>query len=574
MDKHWYPKIFDHYKDTLFRKSDYTIVSHIEDEDYSKKYYFTALIDPSKIDLLKPNKIGCMPVSSGPHPFLPEVGNEYIPSFWIHSQDKNLELEPLIIYYESNNKSLIWPDQGFLMTYGLIPRFLKDGDEIIWDEPALPELEIIKCNPISNYEWGTSNAAEILIKNKYLLDYSTLRNKSIIQIYYEKINCHSDTELDVLLKDKKSLELTADDRYYYFQLGYNQYKYIAEIGGFKLLFKPGHAPVTYGRWIYGELIWPGIDKPVTKDYALSTDPMTRVFVSDSVFETYEGKKDYDINPESGSVSYSNQWSVGFCHRVGRNIISIELKKMYEGVPPEVVKHWHSHSVSPPDKEYYKQKDISIFAKELLNAYLIFGKSLSKSISIILQEAITQKDIIDLDEKELEYYGWTSNSFIEVITRRIPQNMNKNQFLQRCNYLDVLLVEGLSEKYLRKTLLKYGIDNKVIERYRSIKLLALLVELKIISNKTGLEFTNSFSGIIERLEYDKINDSLKEFFALNALRQLSSHRIYSDSNGNFNLALKTFQIDISSAEKSFMDAIESVYEKLTKSLIQINRIFEQ
>lgn len=573
-DKNWHPKVFEQYKDSLFRRTEYTITSLIENENYNEKYHFTALIDTSKIESLTPDKIGIIPTSSGPHPFLPDKGSEYTPLFWIHSQAENLEIEPLIICYESNNKTVIWPDQGFLMTYGLIPRFQKEGSEIIWDEPKLPEPEIIKCIPISEYTWGNSNAAEILIKSKYLSDYSTLRNRIIIQLFYEKLNCHYDDEIQSLLEKEKYLEIKTNDRLFRFQKGYNDNQFVAEISGFKILFKPGEAPITSGRWEYGELSWPGIEKPVTEDFALGTNPMTRVFVSDSVLETFEGKKDFEINPESGSVTYSNQWSVGFCYRVGRNIISIELKKMYEGVPPEIVKLWHSHSVPPPDKEYYNTKNISIFARELLTAYLNLGKSLSKNISIILGVEVTQKDIIGLDEKELEYYGWTSNSFIEVITRRISEHMNKDQFLQRCKYLNILLVEGLSEKHLRKSLLKYGIENKVIEKYKSIKLLELMVELKIISNKTGLEFTKSFAGIIERLDYYKLNDYLKEFSALNALRQLSSHKIESVNNGNFNLALKTFQIDLSSVEKSFMNAIESVYDKLTSSLIQINEIFEQ
>lgn len=568
-DKNWHPKVFNHYRDDLFRKSDYTIASHIENKDYNEKYNFTALIHPSHIDLLTPDKNGIFPTSSGPHPFLPDSGSEYTPLFWIHSQDKNLDIEPLIISYESNNKSVIWPDQGFLMTYGLIPRFQKEGNEIIWDEPELPELEIIKCNPISEYKWGTSNTAEILVKNKYLSDYSTLRNRVIVQLFYEKINCHSDTEIESLLKNEKYLEIKTNDRFFRFQTGVSECKYIAEISGFKILFKPGNAPVTSGRWDYGELDWPGIDKPVSEDYALGTNPMTRIYVSDAVLEAFEGKKDYEINPESGSVSYSHQWSVGFCYRVGRNIISIELKKMYEGVPPSIVKLWHSHSVPPPDNDYRKQKNISVYSKELLTSYLNLGKLLSYNINKILNENNTQKELIGLDEEKLEYYGWTSNRFVEVITRRVSEQLNKEQFLQRCKDLNILLIENISERILRKALIKYGVDSKTIEKYGSLKLLELFIELKIISRNSGLEFEKSSSSIIERLDYNKTNDYLSELFALYALRQIASHKIESDKN--FSMALDTFQIEKCSVKNTFMYAIETVYDRLTISLNKINEI---
>jgi len=73
----------------------------------------------------------------------------------------------------------------------------------------------------------------------------------------------------------------------------------------------------------------------------------RIYVRDSVLTLYEGRPEFTIHPESGSVSRGNQWSVSPTRRVGRDLIAVDLKKLYEGTPPETVRHWHAEAVPPP-----------------------------------------------------------------------------------------------------------------------------------------------------------------------------------------------------------------------------------
>ncbi len=65
---------------------------------------------------------------------------------------------------------------------------------------------------------------------------------------------------------------------------------------------------------------------------------------DEVLLEYENRPDFTVYPESGAVSYGNWWSVGYCNRVGRNHIAIELRKLYEGTPLYVVEHFHKYAV--------------------------------------------------------------------------------------------------------------------------------------------------------------------------------------------------------------------------------------
>jgi hypothetical protein len=55
-------------------------------------------------------------------------------------------------------------------------------------------------------------------------------------------------------------------------------------------------------------------------------PIDCVYVDDRVLADYEGREDFAVVPESGAVVFGYQWTVGYCSRVGRNLIRLELKK--------------------------------------------------------------------------------------------------------------------------------------------------------------------------------------------------------------------------------------------------------
>lgn len=64
--------------------------------------------------------------------------------------------------------------------------------------------------------------------------------------------------------------------------------------------------------------------------------LEEVYVKDNVLLDYEGKEDYDILPEYGIVGYSGYLVMSDVYRYGRHHIQINLRKLYEGTPPDVV----------------------------------------------------------------------------------------------------------------------------------------------------------------------------------------------------------------------------------------------
>lgn len=123
------------------------------------------------------------------------------------------------------------------------------------------------------------------------------------------------------------------------------------------------------------LAWPGIDKPVTNSVARGLGTSDYIYVNDAVLANFEGRPEFIIHPESGLVSHGTQWSVGNCIRIGRDLIRLELKKLYEQAPPEIIRHWHDFAVAPVPMSAYPaildQPNIATRAKDLTFAVVSF-----------------------------------------------------------------------------------------------------------------------------------------------------------------------------------------------------------
>ena len=85
---------------------------------------------------------------------------------------------------------------------------------------------------------------------------------------------------------------------------------------------PGGLPVSQNPLDGEGLSWPGIGKSVTNRIAHTLSASDSVYVDDSVLADFEGRSEFGINPESGSVTHGTQWSVGYCSRIGRNLIRL------------------------------------------------------------------------------------------------------------------------------------------------------------------------------------------------------------------------------------------------------------
>lgn len=343
------------------------------------------------------------------------------PHFYISAylDDRRIECEPLVLGWVNANRTAMILDPRFAMTYGLMPRALGDGT-VRWDDPAAPEFDVAVVDPPSVYENRKVSRARARVSRVHLQDYLTLRGMHLVQVYYEYRSAFHDRAIQAALDGRDRRVERLVDREFDISINCDG-SYTAQVWGARVIAGPNTMPITADDLTNVGLTWPAIPEPVTHGVARTLRPHDWVYVRDTVLAAYEGRPGFLVNPESGGVAFGGQWSVGYCDRVGRDLIRTELKKLYEGTPDRVIRHWHAHAVvRGPDvqaAEAAKARNIAIRAMELVHALVSIGEQLSALTSALELTKRSSADLVGLEREFLDYNGWWNGPFVEPVTRQ-------------------------------------------------------------------------------------------------------------------------------------------------------------
>jgi len=576
----WFPKIFEDVKCYSPIQGEYIYVSELTSYELdnginSTRDYQSLLIDPELIEFIKPDEINHT-TDSSVHPIY-DKDYEYNGRSKVFVSDiEGLnEVKPLVISWESANNISFQLDPYFLLTYGLSPRLTENY--VHWDDLRRPKMEIVTSIPKSVYDFPFYSKSFVRIHKEHIQDYIMLRKKALIQVYYETRILPKNKELDELLGEESFFERTT--KYNHFRINkISENEIFTEVTGYRVLYFDNSIPISKWDRKAKEHIWPDFDESINRMNAKHLD---YVYVSDEVLAKYEQDENYTVYPESGSVSYKNQWSVSRCSRIGRNHIKIELFKLYEGTPNEVISYWNKFSVKK-DSIDIEGKNIVVRAKDLVYSYLRFGELLSSALNYSYNTNFTSQDIVGLNRSELNYYGWHNNASISPITHHLSHQLSKQSFLYRQKTLNLFLVENFVEKQLRSIIKLFGIELSKFkkspnEEFRSIKLLNIILNYFRIAKETGLDIKKDCEEINSRLEQEgelKEIEIIKQLSALNSMRQLDSHKVGSDSDIKLFNALYTFGIDKSELTNNYLTSCELIYEKLKNGFTQASNIINK
>jgi hypothetical protein len=421
-------------------------------------------------------------------------------------------------------------------------------------------------------EWAAGTAASVRIRKDYLQDYLSLRQMALIQVYWELRWAEADEEIEATLGKEEAVEMKLSDRKYLLCRSWNDKNIVAaQVWGARVIALPGPLPISENDLETNGLIWPGFKETITDAKAMEMSPGDRVYINDAVLGAYEGRPEFRVNPNSGSVSFGTQWAVGFCDRVGRDLISVELKKLYEGVRPHVTREWHRHAVNAPSEAGLErmamERNIGVRAEEIVFATLALGESLSRLAQAVSLPGLQSEDFVGLRRKALEYHGWWTFENIEPIARHIPLNMGEGAFLERCKELQQLIIEGLSQNNLRLSLRKLSVPAREIEKLGSLKLLDLLVRMAQVARQAGLELALQGKEVWDRLNARSTPvEPIGHLFALYDLRTLGGHRS-SNRRSELEAHLKRFGIVPGDAAAGYGKILDRVYDTLATELRQ-------
>ncbi len=531
---------------------------------------FSALVPIAQIEDVKKNlaNLDHDVSASGPHPY-PDVS--YNPKFWIGTRGLPREqYEPLVLSWSSHDKTVLQPDPRFLMTYGLAPRTGKDGSTF-WDDPAEPMHDVVQVSAASTWHFPIGTTATVSISRDHLQDYLTLRNMALVQVFWELRWGSADADIERRLGLAEGVNIDFSDRRFQLSRRLDDRNIVAaQVWGGRVVRLPGGLPISENSLEKEGLIWPGFSKPVTDAIAQRLRPADQVYVDDGVLAAFEGKPGYRVNPESGSVTFGTQWAVGFCERIGRNTIRLELKKLYEGVRPNATRHWNRFAVEPPPREAHpamlRERNIAIRAKEVTFAMVALGEALATLAQSAGLQDLAPEDFVGLRRRALEYDYWWAFEDTDAISRHVPLNLPLDAFLDRCMSLSKLISEGVSERNLRRLLQTIGVPSKEIATYGSLKLLDCIVRMAQVAHQTGLGLSEN--GILNWNRLGKEGTTptqpIAHLFALYDIRVLKAHKA-GDRTKNLTKELERFGVTRDEEASGYGKVLDRIYDALSAQL---------
>jgi hypothetical protein len=548
----WWPKPLAHVPDIDPWADATVMVAEIRSFDDAPhtghRHMFSALVPVAELAEVRENlarfEYGVQ--ASGPGPSA-RPDHPYKPKFWIEREGSpRRTYESLVLSWRSHDKTVLHLDPGFAMTYGLVPRNLGNG-ETRWDDPAAPTYDVASVSAPSVWNFPSGTTACVTVKKDYLQDYLTLRQMALVQVYWEIRWGRTDGAIETRLGGTEGVDIELSDRRFALRRSWDDKGIIsAQVWGARVIAEPGALPISENALEKEGLIWPGHAEPVTDAKAMRMRPIDWVYVNDTVLAGYEGRPEFRVNPKSGSVSFGTQWSVSFCNRVGRDLIRLELKKLYEGVPPHITRDWHRHAVAPPSEATLKrmadERNIGIRGEEVVFAIVALGESLSRLAEAIPLAGLQPEDFVGLRRKALEYHGWWTFDNIEPIARHVPLALTEDGFLDRCMSLNKLVTEGLSEKSLRLVLRALSVPAEALEKLRALKLLDSLVCMAQLAEQKGLELPLQGKEVWQRLQRDGTEPErpIDHLFSLYELRVLAGHKA-SNRRERLTKELKRFDL---------------------------------
>ncbi|WP_206245777.1 hypothetical protein [Novosphingobium terrae] len=248
MDDTWWPDLLKHIAQEDPWAAPMVTVAEMrsfEGPIDGQRYSSTALIAPADLERLNGelSSFGADVEINGPRPLESEAGR-YRPEFWIEAwiEEECLKLEPLILNWESLNRTTLVLDPGFAMTYGLIPRAGSDGS-IHWDDPMEPHNDVAIVDAPAVFEAMHLSPTRARVSRDHLQDYLTLRDRVLVQVYMEVRSGAKDKEISAVLGEDQHLDLVFRDR----TIVMNRMpdgRYMTQVRGARVLAGPGALPIT------------------------------------------------------------------------------------------------------------------------------------------------------------------------------------------------------------------------------------------------------------------------------------------------------------------------------------------
>lgn len=562
------------------RGSEYVLVgeiSYLPQAGYAGyRTVSVALVPLEAVDTLlhSSGSTGHQVAANGPHPIVDDGDPPYKSGFWIDGIGKD-RFEPIVNSWRGSDIDVLLPDNGLLMTFGLVPRNIEES-KMSWDDPHAPCYDVVRVFTISDHQRPKEERqrAFVEIRRDYLLEYCRIKQAAAVAFCYEQRQSNDDAALDAALSGSDNEDFNLPGRLLNLQIDRHagaRHRQCAQVWGRRLVIARGERRVFLERG--PQLEW--ADYPGEMSKVRAGREHATAYISDQVLQEYEGRPEFVIYPQSGGVSYRAQWSVDDCRRYGRNYISVPIRKLYGGCTSKTIEHWHRFAVprrvAEADREAAGANHIGARAEALVQAHLGLTSVLVR-LGERLDLSFDEMEIGGFSARQVEYHGWWTFEPLLNLAKVAPPGITLDGFLDRALNV-VILWEGFQQAPLRNMVRKLGITPKALPSAGSIKLLGTLCQLAKIARDTGYSWPNDGEHFLAEWNAETRLPVMRRLFALNQLRQLAAHR----SGQGFAIILAThleaFGIAPAAQLAGWGSAVDIMYDSLTKDLADISELLE-
>jgi len=391
------------------------------------------------------------------------------------------QYQPLVHCWDNHNKTTLLPIAEILMVYGLTSRNV--NNRIVWDDLGKPVFVVIDNISKSDYYIDRNNGfintdAYVKIRKDYLEDYTHIKKASVVAFYYEErwIKEKDDFIEEKLANSKIIGYNIPSNRVKLMRTMADNYLYNCQTHGRQLVIQPTKRPITNPEPLMLE--WPnytGVIKPMA---ALSFQ-YENVYVKDKFLIRFEDESELQIFPESGSVDYDGRWCIIRTDRISRNVIALELKKLYEANPDHIIKHIHSYAITEEeaknDIDTFGTNNIGLRAKNIVYSLIELFKSFEK-LCCISDLEFDYEDLINLPWQKIDYSGWYTFKDLYQLSNVVKLDCTETFFQNRAKLL-YKLIEKISEKNIRKIINQIGFKTKYnLSEFASLTLFSIVFQV--------------------------------------------------------------------------------------------------
>lgn len=511
--------------------------------------------------------------SNCPSEGLASPDEPFEPHFGIWCIDPSIsQIEPMAISWNSFGYVTVVPHPNLLATYGLRTRLFKGESRQLWDDQERQNLRVVDCIPNCKDDSHEPWHSFVRVSSGYIQDYASLRNRPISVGFVETQIHKGDHLIGELLDGEGQKEIKYENstlRITRVANGSGSRLYV-EIRGWRYLATPGGYPVSEDE--LGELDWPGYGVVASRPRRWR-DPMAFVYVRDSVLDNFQEEDDYQVNPEVGYVSLDGLWDTSHCCRVGRDMIQIELRKLYEGAPNWVIRHYHKHAIpTPKDRpvSFSKRTDVGAETTRLATAVGGMNDLLGRLGSQVLDAQIKQEDLGLADSGSIRFNGWWNHELFRQVGKSIPRSMPKAEFLDRATDLFKVVLEDLKDRRMKGMLSRIGWSKDALQGTgKSGRFLMLAASCRAASEEGG-----TVLAVRGRNPPATEEEICSEDFAalrhVSNLRNSDGHRVKPE---HISAALEFLGIDEAETADGWGMAYEVLLKRVREAIEAVSRALE-